>query len=464
MTEENKDMKVVHAGDFSLVHSSVGCYLFTAATQTLAQPGVLPFYRSTRRLIPLKVGNFEIVPRGESNAMPDEIREMLDEANLTPEILRKHTYLMYGQEPALYRIKFENGTRLKLWEEHKDIQSWLDSFDYRAFLQKKCVEFFHTDGHFSKIYRNKGPRIGRAGFISSIEHVSFLKCCLEWPDQYDKINRIIVGDWDQPWKKGLTPYPIWDKRNPFAVPVGMRYNCMYSFARDNDYSFPSYWGNRYWIRLSSIIAKLLTNYNENSSAIKWHIKVPATFWTEKENDLRKKCMADGVQYTDKMLQDLKDTVFLKFVETLSSHKNVGKFVTTDKFYDGASNTWVGWDIEPLDQKVKDFIDAQINISKRAALEITSGHGMHPAQSNISTDGNLPSGSEQLYAFKLYLMTGISIPEEIICRDINDAIEVNFPGSGLRIGFYHDVVLTEEATSPKDRIKNKSSKPDPNAAE
>ncbi len=58
-----------------------------------------------------------------------------------------------------------------------------------------------------------------------------------------------------------------------------------------------------------------------------------------------------------------------------------------------------------DQKVKDFIDAQINIANEALFQVTSGIGLHPALSNLSKDGNLPSGSEQLYSFKIYLATG-----------------------------------------------------------
>jgi protein-tyrosine phosphatase len=95
----------------------------------------------------------------------------------------------------------------------------------------------------------------------------------------------------------------------------------------------------------------------------------------------------------------------------------------------------------------------VAIAKRADFETTAGFGLHPALSNMSADGNLPSGSEQLYAFKLYLATSVDIPESIICKDINQAIAVNFPGKNLKMGFYHDTVLTEESTSPSERIKN-----------
>jgi hypothetical protein len=208
-----------------------------------------------------------------------------------------------------------------------------------------------------------------------------------------------------------------------------------------------------WIKLGSTLAKLLTSFNANSAAIKYHIRVPRAYWTGLQDELIEKCEKDGIPYDDKMLLKAKDEKFAAFAATLTSVSNVGKFITTDDFFDDEANEYVGWKVDVLDQKIKDFIDAQLNISKRAALEVTAGLGLHPALSNISYEGNLPSGSEQLYAFKLFLLTGVDIPESIVCRDINNAIQANFPGTEYRIGFYHDVVITEEKTKPKDRIKN-----------
>jgi len=51
------------------------------------------------------------------------------------------------------------------------------------------------------------------------------------------------------------------------------------------------------------------------------------------------------------------------------------------------------------------------------------------------------------------LSAIDVPEGIIMKDINAAIKANFPGTDLRMGFYHDVVMTEAGTSPGHRIKN-----------
>ena len=283
--------------------------------------------------------------------------------------------------------------------------------------------------------------------------MSCINARLEWPDPDGNIKAIITGDYDQPWKYGLARYPIFSKTDPFALPVSMSYSNMYSFALPREYSRPSFYGSTNWIKLSSSLAKLLIAFNTNSAAIKYHIKVPRIYWAALRDEIIEKCERDGIPYNDSMLDKAKKEKFAAFAATLTNIGNVGKFITTDDLFDDEANVYVGWKVDVLDQKVKDFIDAQINVSKRAALETTAGLGLHPALSNISYEGNLPSGSEQLYAFKLYLLTGVDIPESIVCRDINHAIQANFPGTELRLGFYHDVVMTEERTAPKDRVKN-----------
>lgn len=169
----------------------------------------------------------------------------------------------------------------------------------------------------------------------------------------------------------------------------------------------------------------------------------------------KNCELKGIDFKEESFEDFKNEVFKKFAEGLVGLEKAGKFLTSETIWDPDGQEYVGWEIETIDQKVKNYISAQVEIAKRADFEITAGIGLHPALSNLSADGNLPSGSEQLYAFKLYLSTGVDIPESIVCKDINYALQINFPDKDYKIGFYHDTVTTEEMTTPSNRIKNQN---------
>lgn len=93
------------------------------------------------------------------------------------------------------------------------------------------------------------------------------------------------------------------------------------------------------------------------------------------------------------------------------------------------------------------------MADKADSATASGMGLHPALSNIMVDGKLASGSEQLYALKLYLATEVDIPEMIVTRAINAAIAANWPAKKLKLGFYHDIVKTEDSVTSGERVKN-----------
>lgn len=446
-------MRVYKQGNFAAIDTGVGVFtLEISASDRDRSPftGVQPFLGGA---LPLKVGDYEILPMGEQNNLPEELRTILDENHITPELLNKQAQLLWGQGPELYQIKIENGKRVKLWVSDPEITAWLKSWDYEDYMLKATVDFRTMNGHFTKYFRNRAPRLGGSGMITHLEHVSSTNARLEWAGVKKPATHIIVGDFTYYWREGFRKYPVFDVRNPFASPVSMRYSNLYTFALDNEYSRPSFYGILNWIKLGSSLPKLLMNYNINSAAIRYHIETPSVYWEQKRDQLKENCKLKGEKFTEEMLEDLKDDIYLKFAEGLIGIEKAGKMITSETVYDELGQEYVSWKVNTIDQKVKNYIDAQLEIAKRADFEVTAGIGLHPALSNMSADGNLPSGSEQLYAFKMYLKIGVDIPESIVCKDINNALAVNFPNKDVRIGFYHDLLLTEEQTTPKDRIRN-----------
>lgn len=446
---------------YGFVQSGVNVYTFDFGASSTASTTVLSLYNDSTITQPQIIGDFKIVPNGPDNTYPEELRALLDSNNMLFAITNKKAALLFGQGSAFYQEKFENGRRIKYFDAVPELQKFLDDWDYNKYLEEITCEYQTSNSYYSAFYRNLGVRIGRKAYIASLKCIANRKARLEWYDENDNVNAIIVGNYTQPWEKGLKRYPIWDRLNPFEHAVAMRYNNLYGFALDNEYSRAPFHGSINSIKLGSSIAVLLQNFNDNAAAIKYHIEVPAIFWEQKIEKLQEQCIRNNEELTQKMIDNMKDSHMLKFVDVLSSYKNVGKFVQTDIVWHEEAGEFIGWKVTPLDQKVGDFISAQLDILKQMSFEISAGMDLHPAISNISREGNLPSGSEQLYAFKLYLMTGVYIPEMIVMRDINDAIKANFPGTKWKLGFYHDAVLTEEATAPQDRIKNSSSAPGKN---
>ncbi len=402
---------------------------------------------------PETVAGKQIVPYGAGNNLPEEIRDVMDDNNLAPGILERKKGLLFGQGVELYKKVYENGEIFREWGYDSGIWSWLNSWDLMRYVEMAITEYKYLNGYFDKIFITKGARIGRQAQIAKLEIVPAINARLGWIQsrKLEDVKWIYTGDFENGCTDGITAYPVFDRSDPGRNPVTMSYHNSYSFAR-NLYSVPSFYGSLNWIRRSSDVPQILKYITDNSINVAFQIESPDLYWETMEEKLKEKCAASGKEYDPEMIENHKDEVLRKLAEALSGKKNVGKFFHTVTLRDEDGKEWA-WKITPIDQKVKDFIESQIRVSEKADSATTSGMGLHPALSNIMVDGKLSSGSEMLYALKAHLASDTSIPEEIILQSLNRAIQINFPGTSWKIGFYHRIVQREEDIAPKNRVKN-----------
>ena len=441
----------------SAIHTPVGVYAVSIDTSDTMWQNVLSFdNRSNWEGNPAIIHGKRIVPYGLNNDLPVLIRKIMDDNNLAPGILERQIGLLYGDGPALYRMVFKDGQIDREYTHDEQIDAWLKSWEFRRFLEMAMVEYKHLKGFFVRRYRNRAGRLslGQAKIAKlEVEPGAFAR--LEYPEngnRLEDVKHIYTGDFENNClQTGITTYPVYDKTNPFERAVSMSYHNTYSFAR-NFYSIPSYYGALKWIMRSSDIPDIIKYLTDNGIAVAFHIHSPAGYWKEK----REMIESDNPEWDDKKvlkkMEEIKDQLFTTISTVLAGKKNAGKFIETVDFMDLEGNIQ-SWKIEPIDQKIKDFIDAQLKIGEKADSATTSGMGLHPSLSNIIVGGQLSSGSQMLYALKLYLASDTSIPEEVIFEPINQAIEANFPGKGLKLGFYHKVVKTEDSVTSSDRVKN-----------
>ena len=88
----------------------------------------------------------------------------------------------------------------------------------------------------------------------------------------------------------------------------------------------------------------------------------------------------------------------------------------------------------------------------------SAKGLDPSISNVSREGVISkSGSDAYYNYVIYL-NGLTIPESVVCADLNYAIKLNFPQKyrrGIRIGFYRPAIARQQDIAPSQRITNQT---------
>jgi len=404
------------------------------------------------------IGDYIVYPFGANNDLPDIIRDTVLKNYIAPGIMKKKTQLIWGLGPQLYVEKIKAGILTRDWVEDNEVLKWLQSWNHEDYLLKACTDFQFIEGVFSRYELSKGSRVGQP-FISRISHLFPDRTRLATIKESDsrEASHVVVTDWSFNTIQSLSKYkvyPLFDFLNPFANRNSVLYSNMYSFCTDY-YTVPDLYGSLEWLNRSTSVPLIFKALSKNSINLKYHIVSPQAFWDKKEENIKANCTQRGVTYKNSMLLDFQKEFLEKISVVLSGDENTGKYLQTTKSFtvDGTNLIEHGWEIKVIDQNIKDFVAAQISISERADHALSSGLNLHSALGNVSESGKSDSGSEQIYALKTFLQTGIDIPEMIIMKAINYALKSNWPDRKLKLGFYHITPEKEQNIAPKDRLLN-----------
>ena len=85
-------------------------------------------------------------------------------------------------------------------------------------------------------------------------------------------------------------------------------------------------------------------------------------------------------------------------------------------------------IEPIEMNIDKYIEALLESQNfpYCRLEHAPVAGLNPSLANIIIEQGGDSGSQMLYALKLFYGADTQIPEDVCLEAINDAIHINFP--------------------------------------
>lgn len=404
---------------------------------------------------PVSVAGERVVSWGTDNNLPNAIRNLLEKNNLGPGILDRKTGLLYGQGPMLYRVKIENNERIQEWLEDEEIQEWLDSWDYKGYIRDALVEYTHMNGQFTKYYMGKGVRIGRA-WVQRLECLHSGECRIVWPETGDRrledVRAYLTGDFDGYRSRTFRRYPAFDKWYPTKHETAVRYHCLRSFGR-NMYAISCFYGSIPWLENANNLPEIIRHLNENMIAAAYVVHAPNEYWNQKRELIQVMHEEWTEEQIQKEMEKLKDELTETIANVMAGKKNAGKFFSCVDFVDAEGHTQ-SWKIEPIEMNIDKYIEAQSKISRIADSSTTSGFGLSPALANIIIDGKSDSGSQMLYALKIFFGADTQIPEEITLEAINDAIRINFPNKkGVFLGIYRKVINKEDNVSAPDRSTN-----------
>lgn len=400
------------------------------------------------------INDIELIPYGVRNNMPQLLRDTVYNNPNIPGIMEKKQQLLWGQGPQLYKDLLIDGKPGREWTYDSSVQDWLDSFDYKNYLFNQVVDHSFMQGGFHEIINAKSGRLGKPR-IHSLAHRNPLWTRLGRSQGSAKATHAFVSDSVLAFStEGYQLYNLFDPTEPHKHGRSIHYSRQYTFATDF-YAIPTLFGALQWIKRSTAIPLILEALSKFSMNAKYHVTSPAAFWDKKREEMQADCQAQNIPYEESMLLDYEKLLFRSIIDTLSGEGNSGKIWHTKNIFapDGTNLIEQGWKITPIDQNIKEFVETQIKISNKADSAVSSAVGIHKALAGISAEGASDSGSEQLYAYLLYKLTGVRIPEMIVTEVINHALRINFPEKKLKLGFFHEEAKRQEDETSKDRVNN-----------
>lgn len=447
---------VDRAGGFAMVDCGTGVYAVGLSGRVGAQQleSFFDFSGRSWDKDPQSVGGVQVVPWGPDDQMPRMIRDLLEKNNIGPGILARKVGLIYGQGLQLYRPQIVDNELQQQWVQDDDVQRWLDSWDVGRYVREALTEYVHMQGHFTKYLMGKAVRIGKP-WVSRLECLPSADCRLVWPDpertpRLGDIRHVLVGDMER-WRE-LQLYPVFDKWNPTASEVAVGYHSLRSFGR-NLYAVSSFHGSIPWMQDANDIAEIVRALNDNIIAASYIVHEPEEYWRRKKEDI----FSDHPEWSEGQvaakIEELRDQVTNTIADVMAGKHNAGKFFTCVDFIDPSGHPQ-SWKIEPIELNLDKYIQAQKDISRLSDSATTSAMGLSPALSNIIIDGKSDSGSQMLYALKIFYGADTRIPEEVVLEALNDALHINFPSKrDLWLGFYHKTIQKEDNVSAADRMTN-----------
>ena len=404
---------------------------------------------------PQNVGDRKVVSWGPNNDLPNEVRDLLERNNLAPGILARKVGLLYGQGPALCRYEVQDNERVQTWVQDDEIQAWLDSWEYKRYIRDCITEYCHLGGHFTRYEMNRGRRLGdKEAKVLRLECLPSADCRLVWPTsdlkRLDDVTKIIYGNITE--NKHMKAYPVFDKFAPSKAAIAIKYHSLRSFGR-NFYAISCFHGSIPWLRNANDLPEIIRHLNENMVAAAYVVHSPQKYWDEKLEMLKHMHDDWAEDKLQKEMERIKAELTQTIADVMAGKSNVGKFFSVVDFVDDTGHTQ-SWKIEPIEMNIDKYIDAQQKVSRIADSSTTSGLGLSPALANIIIDGKSDSGSQMLYALKIFYGADTQIPEEIALEAINDAIRINFPEKrGIFLAMYRKAINKEDNVTASARTSN-----------
>lgn len=329
------------------------------------------------------------------------------------------------------------------------IEYFLKTSNIRRYLIEAFNDFYYFINCFPELVLSKDRKQ-----IVAISEVDAAYC--RWQKQNPKTGLIeycyINANWENPGdEKDWIKVPVID---PYFDPVealradtkGYKYIYPVSFPTPGKtYYQLAHWNairKSGWLDVAQAIPIFKKSLLKNQLTIKYHIKVPSFYWTDKYKDWEKK--------TDEKRQEIMKQEITAFNEFLKGGERAGmSIMTTFKFNEQTKIQYPGWIIEPIDDKLKD--GAYIEDSQEASSHILFALGIDNTLigSGPGKSMGAGSGSDKREAYNLYV-TRVKVHQDLVLEPLHFIRDYNGWNPKIQFRMKNAFLQTLNKVTPEKR--------------
>lgn len=308
-------------------------------------------------------------PWGSDNMFPNQVMEDLRLSTVGKRILSNRAHTHVGSDLIYYRIEVDDkGKRNKLPLYIPEIEDFLEENNVWA-KQKAIVEDLETFYNaFAQLHFRRDGKKAVAGY--SAKKSIFSRVEKMNPSSRRIENLYYSYTWPNPKEAEFTKIPMFDSDNPERFPICV-VPLKYSTSDNTIYYELAIWDSvrqNGWMEVDRMVPELKKYMLKNQSIIKYHIKIPFSYWE------RKYGKETWVKYTAPE-KDAKIAQELASLDTfLKGVSNTGKSFISGYDIDkitGKENS--GWIIEALDHKIQDGIHLLDTSAAYSAILFAMGY-------------------------------------------------------------------------------------------
>jgi hypothetical protein len=283
---------------------------------------------------------------GRDDNRPKSILDKVDKNVVASSGLEWLCDAFFGQGLMTFERRLENGKELIIPTEFPEVKNFFKYCDITEFLEETIYDYIYFKNIFPEMFLGRGSMASKIVDVKAKEAV-FSRWGVMDPGTRKVTRFYYSADFPRPKADRISSVPVFNPKNPTANSKFI-YRMRFASPGRSYYAKPAWHSiiDSGWLDVSNDIPKLKKNLLKNAMSLRYHIRIPRNYWTDKYKDWDKMNLDKQKEIRQEELEQMND--FLTGVE------NVGKsFISHYGVDKRTGNELPGWEILKIDTSIPD---------------------------------------------------------------------------------------------------------------